>query len=97
MYKNVIRRSITRNRKKYLKNLKIKILCLCIHFFKPSDFESTLTPVYEVNKNSTKYKRFEPNSYGLTFKIIYDEFSKPIKKINTSNPDLVYKNLIQDI
>ena len=66
-------------------------------FYISADFESTLTPVNEINSNTTKYQRHDPNSYGLKFNCIHDEYSKPVKIFNSSNPDLVRENFIKDI
>ena len=66
-------------------------------FYVAADFESTLTPVKIVNGETTKYQKHEPNSYGLKFNCIHDEYSKPIKIFNNSNPDSVRENFIKDI
>ena len=66
-------------------------------FYISADFESTLTPVHEVNNNTTIYQKHNPNSYGLKFNCIYDEYSKPVKIFNSATPDLVRENFIKDI
>ena len=56
-----------------------------------------MTPVYEENGITTKYQHHEPNSYGLKFHCIDEEFSKPVKIFNSVNPELVRENFIEDI
>ena len=45
-------------------------------FYITADFESTLTPVNEINDNTTKYQKHDPNSYGIKFNCINNKFSK---------------------
>ena len=66
-------------------------------FYITADFESTLTPVNIVNGNTTKYQRHDPNSYGIKFNCIHDEFCQPVKIYNSPDPDLVRENFIKDI
>ena len=66
-------------------------------FYITADFESTLIPVNEVNGDTTKYQKHVPNSYGIKFNCIHDEFSKPVKIYNNEAPELVCKNFIEDI
>jgi hypothetical protein len=66
-------------------------------FYIAADFESTLIPVNEVTDNTTKYQKHVPNSYGLKFNCIHDEFSKPVKVYNNQDPEDVCKNFIEDI
>ena len=48
-------------------------------FYITADFERTLTPVYEVNGNTTEYQHHKPRRYGLKVNCIHDKFSKPKK------------------
>ena len=53
-------------------------------FYISADFESTLTPVNEINSNTTKYQRHDPNSYGLKFNCIFLSLSISLSvSINT--------------
>ena len=66
-------------------------------FYVVADFERTLSPVNIVNGKTTKYQKHKPNSYGLNFNCIYEEFTKPINIFNNVNPDSVRKLLIKGI
>ena len=66
-------------------------------FYITADFESTLIKINDVNGDTTKYQKHVANSYGLKFNCIHDEFSKPVKIYNNSNPEMVCMNFIQDI
>ena len=43
-------------------------------YYITADFESTLLPINEINENTTKYQKHVPNSYGIKFNCIHDEF-----------------------
>jgi hypothetical protein len=72
-----------------------------------ADFESTLLPCNIETKNTNeedeeiistlKYQHHTPNSYGLKFCSIYEEFDEDVKIYNNSNPELVKRNFIKDI
>ena len=48
-----------------------------------------LTPVDIVNGYTTKYQKHEPNSYGLKFNCIHDEFCRPVQIFNNADSELV--------
>jgi hypothetical protein len=54
------------------------------------DFESTLVPI----KDGNKYQKHEPNSYGLKFNCIHDEYSQPLEIFNSSNPEEVIEHFV---
>ena len=62
-----------------------------------ADFESTLEEVFYENSNTVKYQKHIPNSYGLKYSCIYNEYSKDIKIFNSSNSEEVIENFINDL
>jgi hypothetical protein len=42
-----------------------------------------------------KYQKHIPNSYGLKYNCIHDEYSKPVEIFNSSDPEEVCKNFIE--
>ena len=66
-------------------------------FYITADFESTLIPVHEKSEDTIKYQKHVPNSYGLKFNCIHNEFSKPVKIYNNEEPEKVCENFINDI
>jgi hypothetical protein len=63
-----------------------------------ADFESTLELVEDINESSTtKYQRHIPNSYGLKYNCIHNEYSQDIKIFNSSNPDGVIESFINEL
>jgi hypothetical protein len=60
-----------------------------------ADFESTLIKINDDNEGNTKVlNKHVPNSFGLKYNCIHDEYSEPIYIFNDSNPDLVIENFI---
>ena len=63
-----------------------------------ADFESTLKKVEDdKNKMSQKYQEHIQNSYGLKYNCIHEQYSKDIKIFNSSNPEEVNWNFIEDL
>ena len=62
------------------------------------DFEST-THLETVQNDNNKYHKHTVNSVGYKYNCINDEYSEPIKIINSSNPDelLNNKQLVLDL
>jgi len=66
-----------------------------------ADFESTLikmTPsIEDLGKNTVKYQKHVQNSYGLKYQCIHEEHSEDVKLFNSSDPEEVNKNFIEDL
>lgn len=64
-----------------------------------ADFESTLEKVVEREffKSTVKYQRHIQNSFGLKYNCIHDEFSEDIKIVNSSNPEELNKQFIEEL
>jgi len=70
-----------------------------------ADFESTLVPVIdnendELDENgeiikTRKYQKHIPNSYGIKYNCIHDNYSLPVEVFNSPNPDEVCKSFIE--
>lgn len=58
------------------------------------DFESTLE---KVTDDTNAYQKHICNSVGYKYNCIYDEYSEPLKIINSSNPEELLENLINDL
>ena len=66
-----------------------------------ADFESTLIKVDDIENEqldkdgeiikTRKYQKHIPNSYGLKYNCIHDEYSKPVEIFNNSDPEEVRK------
>jgi len=50
-----------------------------------------------VENDNNKYQKHTFNSVGYKYNYIYDEYSEPIKIINSSNPDELLKQLVLDL
>ena len=64
-----------------------------------ADFESTLLSINE-EENEDKTKRYQkhiPNSFGLKYNCIHDEYSKPVQIFNSPNPEEVCKKFIEEL
>ena len=66
-------------------------------FYIAADFESTLIDVEEEDEEAKtkKYQKHIPNSYGLKYNCIHNEYSKPVEIFNSSNPDEVREHFIK--
>jgi hypothetical protein len=70
-----------------------------------ADFESTLVPVIdnendELDENgeiikTRKYQKHIPNSYGIKYNCIHDNYSLPVEVFNSPDPDEVCKSFIE--
>jgi hypothetical protein len=59
------------------------------------DFESTLEAVVDDSESATiKYQKHTPNSCGMKYNCIYDEFSKPRIIFNSNDSDKLIENTI---
>ena len=62
------------------------------------DFECTLKNIdHDKNKNSFNNQEHVPNSVGIKFICIHDQFSKPIKIINNSDQELLLKEMMENL
>ena len=75
-------------------------------FFCCADFESTLQTIKEddpINKTNDddvkmiKYQKHVPNSYGIKFNCIHDEFSEDVKINVNSNQQELLKQFVEDL
>jgi hypothetical protein len=62
-----------------------------------ADFESTLEPVEEVNGSTVKYQKHTPNSFGLKYNCIHDEYSEPLSIYNDWYADNVSKTFVLEL
>ena len=70
-----------------------------------ADFESTLLKVSKrddekdsiENKSTNVYQKHIPNSFGLKYNCIHEEYSEPIKVFNNSNPEKVCEEWIKEL
>ena len=73
-------------------------------FYIVADFESTLLKVNKrddeddnENKSTQVYQKHVPNSYGLKYNCIHDEYSEELKIYSNKEPEEVIKHFIEDI
>lgn len=62
-----------------------------------ADFESTLLKCEIENGQVIKYQKHIPNSYGIKFNCIHNEYSEDIKIYNNEDPEKVVENFILDL
>jgi hypothetical protein len=64
-----------------------------------ADFESTLEKFEESNKTKStqRYQKHIPNSYGLKYNCIHNEYSENVKIYNDSDPEKVRESFILEL
>ena len=68
-----------------------------------ADFGSALLPVKNINIENdddikTKvYQEHIPNSFGLKYNCIHNQYSEPVYIWNNSDPELVIKNFVEEL
>ena len=60
------------------------------------DFEATLED-YDDDKHMNAYQRHKPNSCGIKFNCIHEQYSEPIKILNNSDDKQLLKDVIETI
>ncbi len=69
-------------------------------FYISVDFEATLEEYQEElvdGKETYKYQKHTPNSYGIKFNCIYSEYNKNIIIENNKNPEELMKSFIENL